>query len=164
VLALLLALVAVGACARETPAAPPRVGPVEPVVASAPVAPPQVEVLRSWDAQRAEAWARGDPALLAALYTQRSLAGRRDRAMLRAWAARGLAVRGLRTQLLAVRELGHSRSTWRLQVTDRLVGGVAVGRGVDRPLPVDEATTRVIELRNVGGRWLVSSVSTTTGG
>jgi len=164
VLAFLLAMVAVGACAGETPAAPPRVEPVEPVVASAPAAPPPVEVLRSWDAQRAEAWARGDPRLLATLYTPRSVAGRHDRAMLRAWEARGLVVRGLRTQLLEVRELSHTRSTWTLQVTDRLAGGVADGRGVHRQLPVDEATTRVIELRNVGGRWLVSSVSTITGG
>ena len=84
--------------------------------------------------------------------------------MLRAWEARGLVVRGLRTQLLEVRELSHTRSTWTLQVTDRLAGGVAEGRGVHRQLPVDEATTSVIELRNVGGRWLVSSVSTITGG
>jgi hypothetical protein len=69
----------------------------------------------------------------------------------------------LRTQLLAVRELSHTRSTWRLQVTDRTVGGVAEGHGVRRPLPTDEATTRIIELRNVGGRWLVRSVSSPGG-
>jgi len=78
--------------------------------------------------------------------------------MLRAWGARGLVVRGLRTQLLAVHELRHTRSSWTLQVTDRLAGGVAVGRGVRRPLPVDEATTRIIELRRTGGYWLVSAV------
>ena len=48
--------------------------------------------------------------------------------MLRAWADRGLVVRGLHTQLLAVREVARTRSTWTLRVTDRLVGGVAVGR------------------------------------
>ena len=67
--------------------------------------------------------------------------------MLRAWADRGLVVRGMRTQLLAVHELAHTRSTWTLQVTDRLVGGVAVGIGVRRLLPGDEATTRTVWLR-----------------
>ena len=154
----LILVLAVGACAREAPAAPPRVEPVETTAAWAPAAPAPVEVLRAWDAQRARAWARGDPRLLSTLYTPGSVAGRRDRSMLRAWAARGLVVRGLRTQLLAVHELRHTRSTWTLQVTDRLAGGVAVGRGVRRPLPVDEATTRIIELRRTGGHWLVSAV------
>jgi hypothetical protein len=124
-----------------------------------PVGPPPVAVLRQWDAQRAEAWARGDQRQLAALYTPGSVAGRRDRAMLRAWTRRGLAVRDLRTQLLAVHELAHRRSTWRLQVTDRLVGGLAVGPGVWRPLPRDGATTRTVRLRLVDGAWRVASVS-----
>ena len=67
--------------------------------------------------------------------------------MLRAWTSRGLAVEGLRTQLLAVRELARTRSTWTLLVTDRVVGGVAVGPDVRRPLPRDEATTRTVRLR-----------------
>jgi hypothetical protein len=159
---LVLALVlAVGACAREAPAAPALVEPVETSAVGAPAAPPPVEVLRAWDAQRAEAWARGDPGLLARLYTPGSMAGRRDRAMLRAWGARGLVVRELRTQLLAVRELRHTRLTWTLQVTDRLAGGVAVGHGIRRPLPIDQATTRIVVLRRLGGHWRVSAVSTT---
>ena len=120
--------------------------------------PPPVEVLRTWDAQRAEAWARGDARRLAALYTPGSVAGRHDLAMLSAWAARGLVVRGMRTQLLAVHELAHTRSAWTLQVTDRLVGGLAVGPGVRRPLPRDGATTRTVRLRLVGGTWVVASV------
>jgi hypothetical protein len=149
------------ACARETPAPAARVEAAEPVEAAAgpaPAAPPPVEVLRAWDAQRAEAWARGDPSLLAALYTPGSVAGRRDRAMLRAWVSRGLVVRGLRTQLLAVREVRRSRASWTLRVTDRLTGGVAVGPGVRRPLPVDAATTHTVVLHRLGGRWLVASV------
>ena len=121
-------------------------------------APPSVEVLRAWDAQRSRAWARGDPVLLSTLYAPGSVAGQRDLAMLRAWVARGLVVRRLHTQLLGVREVSRSRSTWTLQVTDRLVGGVAVGPGVRRPLPVDAATTRTVVLRRVDGRWLVASV------
>ena len=64
----------------------------------------------------------------------------------------------MRTQLLAVHELARTRSTWTLQVTDRLVGGLAVGPGVRRPLPRDGATTRTVRLRLVGGAWRVASV------
>jgi hypothetical protein len=155
---LLLALVVAALTACGSPAEPPLVEPVRTSAASAPAGPPPVEVLRAWDAQRAEAWARGDPRLLAALYTPGSVAGRRDQAMLGAWAARGLVVRGLRSQLLAVHELAHTRSTWTLRVTDRLLGGLAVGQGVRRPLPRDGATTRTVRLRLVDGVWRVASV------
>jgi hypothetical protein len=157
---LLLALVVAtaAACAPAAPVGPPLIEPVEIPAAKAPAGPPPVEVLRAWDARRAEAWARGDARLLKALYTPGSVAGRQDRAMLRAWAARGLAVRDLRTQLLAVRVLRHAPSTWTLLVTDRLAVGVAVGRGRRRPLPRDEATTRTVRLRWVDGGWRVASV------
>jgi hypothetical protein len=78
--------------------------------------------------------------------------------MLRAWVARGLAVRGLRTQLLAVRTVDHTRTTWTLEVTDRVLGGVAVGPGVRRPLPRDRPSTRVVRLRRVDGVWRVAWV------
>jgi hypothetical protein len=156
---LLLALVvAAVTTAGPAPAVPPLVEPVETTAARAPAGPPPVQALRAWDAQRAEAWARGDPRLLAALYTPGSVAGRRDRAMLRAWLARGLGVRGLQTQLLEVREVRRTASTWTLVVTDRLVGSFAVGTRVPRPLPHDAPTTRTVELRRVGGSWLVSAV------
>jgi hypothetical protein len=156
---LLVLLVPLLATAGRATAGPPAVEPVETSVASAFTGPPAVEVLRAWDARRAEAWARGRPRLLRPLYTSGSLAGRHDRAMLRAWAARGLVVRDLRTQLLAVRELRHTATTWTLLVTDRLAGGVAVGAGVRRPLPRDEVSTRVVTLRQADGSWLVASVA-----
>jgi hypothetical protein len=43
-------------------------------------------------------------------------------------------------------------------VTDRLVGGFAVGTRVQRSLPHDAPTTRTVELRRVSGSWLVSAV------
>jgi hypothetical protein len=154
----LLPALVVATTAAWAPAAPAQVEPVETTAASAPAGPPPIEVLRAWDARRAEAWARGDPRLLSPLYTADSVAGRRDRAMLRAWSARGLAVRDLRTQLLAVHVLRHTRSAWTLLVTDRLTGGVAVGRGPSRPLPRDGATTRTVRLRWVDGGWRVAAV------
>jgi hypothetical protein len=78
--------------------------------------------------------------------------------MLRAWRARGLVVDNLRTQLLSVREVGRSATAWTLLVTDRVLGGVAVGEGVVRALPRDEPTTRTVRLRLLDGRWRVAAV------
>ena len=115
--------------------------------------------LRAWDAARAEAWSRGDPRLLRRLYTPGSVAGRRDRAMLRAWVGRGLVVRGLQTQLLEVRELSRGGREWRLRVTDRVAGGTVVGADSGLVLPHDGATTRTVVLRRAGRHWLVAAVT-----
>lgn len=120
-------------------------------------------VLRSWDVQRAGAWAAGDIAALGRLYVAGSAAGRADRAMLRAWVARGWVIRGLRTQVLALRLVDRSPDRLRIRVTDRVSGAEAVllAPGVDdvrRRLPWDAPTSRVLTMRRVGGRWLVSSV------
>jgi hypothetical protein len=161
-LASLAWLVTVLAISAGVLAAQPRIEPVETSSARSPAARGSdvaaAGVLRAWDAQRALAWAHGDVRALTALYTRGSAAGRRDRTMLRAWVARGLVVRGMATQLLAVREVRRTASTWTLRVTDRLVGGDAVGRGARRPLPNDAPTIRTVELRRVGGSWLVSAV------
>jgi hypothetical protein len=117
-----------------------------------------VDLLRGWDQRRAEAWASGDVAALRSLYTARSDAGRVDRRMLRAWVGRGLRVVGMRMQLLTVRVRESSPERAVLVVTDRLVGGVAVGRGVRVALPRDRASRRTVSLRRVAGEWLVDSV------
>ncbi|WP_166390242.1 hypothetical protein [Nocardioides ochotonae] len=116
------------------------------------------EVLADWDARRAEAWAAGDAVALSGLYVPSSVAGQRDVEMLVAWTRRGLVVRDLRTQLLRldVRRAGPERLV--LDVTDRLVGGVAVGPGVRQALPVDRASRRVIVLRRAGELWQVAAV------
>jgi hypothetical protein len=176
------AAVLVGVLLGGRPPGPAVAGPVPP--ARAPAAtlgaagadatppgatPPAVAVLRAWDAARAAAWARGDPALLRPLYTRGSAAGRHDRAMLRAWADRGLVVRDLTTQLLAVRTLERTADRWTLQVTDRATGTAAArgdgAAGTDAtggtalgPLPRDGPTTRTVHLRLLDGRWRVSAV------
>jgi hypothetical protein len=151
-------VVAAMTIAAPAPVATPLIEPLDTAAAAEPPGPPAVEALRAWDALRAGAWARGDLTALAALYVPGSVAGRRDRAMLRAWVSRGLVVRGMQTQLLEVRELRRTASVWTLVVTDRMVGGFAVGTSMRRPLPRDAPTTRTVELRRVGGRWLVSAV------
>ncbi|MXG90596.1 hypothetical protein [Nocardioides flavescens] len=166
-LALCLALVGVVACAvsavgllRPEPVPRAVVRPVAAEVAVQPAEAPAAQVLREWDAARAAAWAAGDLDALAALYVPGASAGRRDVAMLRAWVERDLVVTGMSTQLLAVRELRRTPDRWRLEVTDRLAGAVAVGGGVEQPLPSDAATTRQVELRMRDGTWLVASVRT----
>jgi hypothetical protein len=122
-------------------------------------------VLHGWDADRAAAYARGDPSTLRRLYLPGSRAGVRDVRVLRVYAERGLVVRGLRTQVLALHVRSASRTRLELEVTDRLVGGRAVERrssgdaGVS--LPSDVPTTRVLVLRRESGEWRMRSVRAT---
>lgn len=114
-------------------------------------------VLAAWDTERGAAWAAGDVRRLRSLYTSGSVAGRRDAAMLRRWLDRDLVVTGLRTQVLSLHELHRSADRWVLTVTDRVVGGVAIG-ATTQPLPRDAPSTRAVTLRLVGDEWLVASV------
>jgi hypothetical protein len=115
-------------------------------------------VLAGWDARRSRAWAAGDVAALRRLYVPGSRAGRGDVRMLRAYVARGLRVRGLGTQVLALRVVRESPRLLELVVTDRVTGGEAVGRGRPLALPADRPSTRRLVLRRMGGRWLLDEV------
>jgi hypothetical protein len=135
-------------------------------------------VLRAWDHRRARAWARGDVAGLRALYAPGSRAGRRDAAMLRAWQQRGLAVRGMRMQVLDLRVVSAGARRLELAVTDRLAHAVAVDGAVDGAvggaiggaiggagggpralrLPRDAASARRIVLQRTRGSWQVVAV------
>jgi hypothetical protein len=124
-----------------------------------PAAFPASDVLRAWDAARADAFADGDVAVLRSLYVDGSAAGTSDAALLRAYLRRGLRVEEMRMQLLAVEVLREERRLLRLRVTDRLAGAVAVGEGTRVPLPRDAASTRVVELRRAPGEpWRVATV------
>jgi hypothetical protein len=118
-----------------------------------------LSLLREWDQRRSRAWADGDAAALSGLYTRASRTGRHDRAMLAAYAARGLRVTGLRTQVLdaSLRSWEPGRVT--LEVTDLVVGAEAVGHGVRILLPQDRPSTRVVSLRRVSGAWRVEEVT-----
>jgi hypothetical protein len=62
-------------------------------------------------------------------------------------------------QLLAVAVDDRRAGRWRLTVTDRLAGGVAVGRGRRLVLPRDRADTHVVTLVRAGDhRWRVAAV------
>ena len=118
-----------------------------------------VVALRDWDRERAAAWRAGDVAALRSLYLPGSRAGERDAAMLRTWVGRGLRVRGMVMQVLAVELRVRTARRMVLVVTDRLAGPVAVGRDGRRwTLPRDGVTTRRLEFRRTGGRWLLAAV------
>jgi hypothetical protein len=123
-------------------------------------------VLDAWDVRRAAAWATGDAEQLGALYTAGSTAGAADVALLARYAGRGLVVHGMRMQVLRVRVLTVRPRRVEVEVTDRLTGAVAA-RVTDptsvRALPADPATTRLLVLRRVGGRWLMARVSAVGG-
>lgn len=117
------------------------------------------EVLRAWDARRARAWEQADVAALRALYTSGSEAGRADARMLRAYVRRGLAVRGMRSQVLAFEVVREGEDLIEVVLTDRVVGAVAVAGSREWPLPVAAPRERTIDLRRSGGTWLVAAVA-----
>lgn len=151
-----------GATTRSGSAATPtgvdrRVGVPETPEAAA------LAVLREWDRRRAAAWAGGDTAALAALYDGPSTARRRDLAMLRAYAGRGLRVEGMTTQVLSVRVVARTRDRLIVVMVDRLATATAVGPGVHRRLPGGSATRHALVLHRVGERWRVARVRAVAG-
>lgn len=154
-LALSLAALLVVLHQAVRPAGPPATsGPL----AAADAGPDAIAVLRAWDARRAAAWAAADGAALGTLYVPGSGAGAADVALLRRYADRGLRVRGMTMQLLAVDVRRASPDCLRLLVTDRLTGAVATRGGTRIGLPGDIASRRWLTLRRVDGAWLVDRV------
>jgi len=132
-------------------------------VEAAPAASPASRILSRWDARRARAYARADPAALWRLYAEDSAGGRADVSLMRSYRRRGFRVVGLRMQLLEVRVVRHAPRRWLLRVTDRVHAAVAVaddGRRLE--LPRDAATTRVVALRRSGTGWKVVEVRRST--
>ncbi|MBC2934309.1 hypothetical protein [Nocardioides sp. zg-1228] len=115
-------------------------------------------VLAAWDAERAAAWAAGDAEALARLYADGSAAGAADVGQLRDYRRRGLRVEGLTTQVLALRVVARAPGRRELVVTDRVVGGTAVGAGTPVALPAGRPSTRRVVLVRADGRWLVAEV------
>lgn len=158
---LVAAVVGVGGPSRPPP------GPASPSLSRAAVAdpprdprePPALLVLHRWDARRAAAYQAGGVHRLRFLYVAGSGAGRADVRVLRGYLLRGYRVAGMRTQVLALDVLASDSRRLEVQISDRLVGAVAV-RGPRRlALPRDATSTRVVSLvRSAGGLWQVSAV------
>lgn len=115
-------------------------------------------ILGAWDERRSAAWAEGDPDALSDLYAEGSRAGTADVRLLRGYLRRGLMVEGLRTQVLALDVVERSSGRLVLLVTDRVVGGRAVGGASPVALPADRASAHRIVLVRRGEEWLVAEV------
>ncbi len=161
VVVVLLALVAGAAAVLVTVIERPAPAPSGPTLGRGSAA---LRVLHSWDRRRATAYATGSTTALRDLYVPGSEAGTNDLRVLRAYRARALRVSGMRMQVLALSVI-ESRPGWRrVQVTDRLVGAVAVHAGRRVRLPQDRASTRVVTMmRGADHRWRVASVTDTAG-
>jgi hypothetical protein len=140
---------------RATSGRPDRAAAASPARSSGATA---LAILHAWDADRARAYGAGRPGRLRELYVPGSSAGRADVELLRRYHRRGLSVTGMRTQVLAVAVLEHRAGRWRLHVTDRLVGAVAVGRGGRLTLPRDRPSVHDITLMRAGQEWRVDGV------
>ena len=133
--------------------------------AAAPAQVPEgLRILCWWDRQRAAAYASGDVAELRALYAPGSRTGRRDVAVLRAYADRGLVVRGLLMQVLSCDISASGAGRIRLVVTDRVKGAVVVRLAARDPtairLPADQPSRREVTFVRRAGGWLVAEVRT----
>ena len=117
-----------------------------------------LSVLAAWDRSRSDAWRRGDPAAVGRLYAAGSRAGDADRALLAAYAGRGLRVTGLRMQRAAVEVTARAADRIVLVVTDRVVGAAAVAAGHRMTLPRDGWSTRTVVLVRVADVWRVAEV------
>jgi hypothetical protein len=156
---LTVATVWVGGLMHGARPEPVRAAVAEPLVAAPlPVASRALAVLRAWDGRRSSAWRRGDARALARLYARGSVAGLRDVADLARWRKRGLRVAGLRQQLTSLHVVRHSVGSLLVQVTERTVGGVALGRRTRLGVPQSAWASHRIALERVGRRWLVSEV------
>lgn len=154
-LSALLSVLAVGVAVVGRPAPEPS---------PAPDRTAALVALREWDARRAAAWRHGDPGALQDLYVAGSVSGRADRALLRAYAARGLRVPDLAVQRASVRVEAAAADEVVLVVTDRVVATAARTVGGRRlALPRDGWSTRRLQLRRVAGEWRVVEVSDLAG-
>ena len=117
-----------------------------------------IAVLRDWDDRRAAAYASGDVGALRQLYAVGSEAGARDVRLLRSYVARGLAVDGVRQQLLGVRVLDVAPHRITARVRDRLAdASIRVGDERLR-LPQDRPSTNDVVLVRQDDEWRVWSV------
>lgn len=115
-------------------------------------------ILARLDRRRDRAYAANDPDRLRAVYVAGSTVLRHDLAMLAAYRERGVRLTGVRLRLLDVAMLGRAGPNARLRVVDRLDRPTAhTSKGALR-LPQDQATERLIVLREAADGWRIAAV------
>lgn len=134
---------------------PPRPAPAASTPESASLR--AVRVVERWQEARSRAYAVGDEGALRRLFVTGSSAGRRDVAILRAYAARGVRLR-LTTRTSQVAVLA-SRPRLVVVRVHSLVRAVARHHGRDRALPSQGWAWRRLELRLLDGVWRLSSAT-----
>lgn len=118
-------------------------------------------VLAGWDADRAQAWRRADPAALRDLYLPASRAADRDVGLLRRWTRAGWRVRELRTEMQRLHVLSADPRRVVLRVRDRVAEVRAEHQHTGRVRRWTEQPwqTRTLRLRRADGGWKVASVT-----
>lgn len=116
-------------------------------------------LLAAWDRDRAAAWAAGDRSALASLYTDSSMAGRADLALLGRYVARGFTVEGMQSQVLDFAVASRRADRLEIVLTDRVIDAVAVSGTQRRALPSGRAERRRIVFVRQAEGWVVGEVS-----
>lgn len=117
-------------------------------------AQPWSQVVQALDSARAVAWGSADATALAATYVPGSPALQRDAALLRDYRTHGVAVEGLRSEVLQVSEERRARGEVHLRVRDRMSAYVLRlpdGTRVERP--ARPAREWLVELRLTAAGW-----------
>jgi hypothetical protein len=117
-----------------------------------------VTVLDRLDRRRERAYALGDPHRLRSVYVAGSPVLRHDLELLRAYRERGVRLTGVRLRVLDAREMGRDGPYVRLRVIDRLDRPTAHTEHGSVRMPRDQATARVIVLRDVAEGWRIAAV------
>ena len=148
---LVVLVVGVGPSASGAAAESPRVDRADVVAA--------LDVLHGWDARRSRAWARADEQELRSLYLPGSAAARSDVRLLRSYAAHGLVVRRMVTQVFGVVVIRRDPGRLTIRVLDRVAGGKVVDDDRTLALPSSRPVVRRIEFVRGGGTWRVARVT-----
>jgi hypothetical protein len=117
-----------------------------------------LQVARDWDEARTSALLAGDVPRLRELYRPGSGLARQDVDLLRRYAGRGVRLRSMARQVLAVDVHVSSPRAVALTLVERLVAVRAQVDGLERTLPTPALTTHRLHFERVDGRWRLSSV------
>lgn len=123
-----------------------------------------IAVLRWWDAERADAYARGDVDALRALYAPGAEVARSDVAVLDSYTARGLLVHGLAFEVVAAVVVEESAAHLVVEVEDRLLRArvLSTEGEVVATLPGRGLAERTLTFERDAARWRIADITEST--